>query len=165
MAAAVSGERIGFSDGGASLTYGELLDLSERAAALLQGRRAAAFVYVAEASAASAVALFGASRAGVPFVPLNYRLAESALRQLIDQHPDALIVAEGQGGEGALGVAEWLAAIRSTPASVATPEAEGQVASIIYTSGTTSAPKGAILRHSNLVDYVVESVEFGSAGE
>lgn len=36
---------------------------------------------------------------------------------------------------------------------------------IIYTSGTTSAPKGVLLRHANLVSYVLATVEFGAAEE
>jgi acyl-CoA synthetase (AMP-forming)/AMP-acid ligase II len=36
---------------------------------------------------------------------------------------------------------------------------------IIYTSGSTSAPKGVVLRHQNLVSYVIGSVEFAGAGE
>jgi acyl-CoA synthetase (AMP-forming)/AMP-acid ligase II len=34
---------------------------------------------------------------------------------------------------------------------------------LIYTSGTTSEPKGVLLRHQNLVAYVLGTVEFGSA--
>ena len=35
----------------------------------------------------------------------------------------------------------------------------------MYTSGTTAAPKAAILRHRHLVSYVFGSVEFAGAGE
>jgi acyl-CoA synthetase (AMP-forming)/AMP-acid ligase II len=34
---------------------------------------------------------------------------------------------------------------------------------IIYTSGTTSVPKGVLLRHENLVSYVIGTVEFAGA--
>jgi acyl-CoA synthetase (AMP-forming)/AMP-acid ligase II len=37
--------------------------------------------------------------------------------------------------------------------------------SYLYTSGTTSAPKGVLLRHRHLVSYVLGTVEFAAAGE
>ncbi len=42
------------------------------------------------------------------------------------------------------------------------PEA---VAVLLYTSGTTGAPKSAVLRHRHLVSYVFGTVEFASAAE
>ena len=42
------------------------------------------------------------------------------------------------------------------------PEA---TAVLLFTSGTTGEPKGAVLRHRNLASYLVSSVEFGGAGE
>ncbi|HLH28736.1 MAG TPA: fatty acid--CoA ligase family protein, partial [Acidimicrobiales bacterium] len=36
---------------------------------------------------------------------------------------------------------------------------------LLYTSGTTSAPKAAVLRHRHLMSYLLGTVEFGSAGE
>jgi acyl-CoA synthetase (AMP-forming)/AMP-acid ligase II len=39
------------------------------------------------------------------------------------------------------------------------------VAIQLFTSGTTAAPKAAILRHSNLIGYILGTVEFASADE
>jgi acyl-CoA synthetase (AMP-forming)/AMP-acid ligase II len=39
------------------------------------------------------------------------------------------------------------------------------VAILLFTSGTTGAPKAAVLRSRHLVSYILGSVEFGSAGE
>ena len=40
-----------------------------------------------------------------------------------------------------------------------------EIAALIFTSGTTGAPKAAVLRHRHLVSYVLGSVEFMAAGE
>src|SRR5262249_25943407 len=39
------------------------------------------------------------------------------------------------------------------------------IAVLLMTSGTTAAPKSAVLRHQHLASYVLESVEFASAEE
>jgi acyl-CoA synthetase (AMP-forming)/AMP-acid ligase II len=36
---------------------------------------------------------------------------------------------------------------------------------VLFTSGTTSAPKAALLRHANLLSYVLQTVDLGSASE
>ena len=52
---------------------------------------------------------------------------------------------------------------RSTRRRVYDP-GEG-IAVQLFTSGTTAAPKAAILRHSNLLGYILGTVEFASADE
>jgi acyl-CoA synthetase (AMP-forming)/AMP-acid ligase II len=39
------------------------------------------------------------------------------------------------------------------------------IAVLLFTSGTTGEPKAAVLRHKNLAAYVVDTIEFGGAGE
>ena len=55
---------------------------------------------------------------------------------------------------------------RSRTAADSAPTAEevGEgIAVQLFTSGTTAAPKAALLRHANLLSYILGTVEFGSA--
>jgi acyl-CoA synthetase (AMP-forming)/AMP-acid ligase II len=100
------------------------------------------------------VALFGAALAGIPFVPLNYRLGDEQLADVTGRHPGAYEIGAGEL-DGFLKPGE-------VP-DVSTPWDEDAVAVILYTSGTTAAPKGALLRHRHLLAYLLGSLEFGSA--
>src|SRR5271168_550582 len=64
-----------------------------------------------------------------------------------------------------LSTGEWLAAARAAEPAPAADIDDELPAVVLYTSGTTSKPKGAVLRHSHLVSYVLQTVEFGSAAE
>ena len=61
----------------------------------------------------------------------------------------------------------WLAETRADRGEVSETPAgdENPVADVIYTSGTSSEPKGVLLRHETLVSYVLGSVEFASADD
>lgn len=129
-------------------------------AALLRDRDARALVYLATNGPAYPVALFAAAAAGVPLVPLNYRLGDVQLKELLSRHPGALMIgehvralAEGAGLDW-LSVADWLDhTAGGGPGGV--PGAAGPApAMIIYTSGTTSSPKGVVLRHQHLMSFV-----------
>lgn len=86
--AATAGERPAVGLGERSLSAAELLRLARRAAGCFRG--ASAVLYRAPNHLAYPVALFGCALAGVPFVPLNYRLGHDQLAEIEGRHPDAV---------------------------------------------------------------------------
>lgn len=173
MAAEGFGERIVVGPERSGLSVARLSELSDGGAELIRAAGADALVHLAVNGPAFPAALFAAARAGVPLVPLNYRLGEEQLDELLAHHPRALGIAGPDQAEAlrraGLSVRsprEWLtdagAAVVGTKATES--EAPDAPAVVIYTSGTTSAPKGVVLSHHNLVSYVLGTVEFAAAG-
>ena len=153
--AASAGDRPVAVAGGRSLTAARLHRLAHAAAARFRGQPAV--LYLGTSHLAYPVALFGAALAGVPFVPFNYRLGEQQLAGLRARHPGALL----------LRPSDIDALVDAADPGVLTPvpdTAGDPVAVLLYTSGTTAAPKAAVLRHRHLLAYVLNTVEFGSAG-
>ncbi len=173
MAADGFGDRVLVGRRSAGITAAELVRRSHSGAALLRERAADALVYLDVNGPAFPVALFAAARAGVPLVPLNYRLGQQQLDALLARHPKAVGIAAPaalacfeRAGLDAMTAGEWLEQTRAGRGELGeAPDEENQVAVVIYTSGTTSEPKGVLLRHENLVSYVLGSVEFAAAAE
>jgi acyl-CoA synthetase (AMP-forming)/AMP-acid ligase II len=171
MAAEGFGGRVVVGDRRDGISAVGLQERAACAARSLQSAGATALVYVAVNGPALPVALFAAARAGIPLVPLNYRLGRQQLDQLLAQHHGASCIAEPQHAEAAeqaglrCQTPEQFLADSAGPAEVHEPPETDAPAVLIYTSGTTSAPKGVLLWHQNLVAYVLATVEFGSAGE
>ncbi|WP_241383795.1 class I adenylate-forming enzyme family protein [Rhodococcus sp. CH91] len=167
MAADGLGDRIlvGRRDDGISAR--RLQELSVAGAAAIRDAGADALVYRAVNGPAFPVALFSAARAGVPLVPINYRLGWEQTDALLSHHAGALVVADDAGdGSGVFTPAAWLDLLERTGNARADDEPESDApAVVIYTSGTTSAPKGVLLHHHNLVSYVLGAVDFASADE
>jgi acyl-CoA synthetase (AMP-forming)/AMP-acid ligase II len=170
MAAAGRGDAPAVQAGDDALSASELLASAWSGAELVAGRDAVAFV--GTNGLAFPVALFAAAAAGVPFVPLNYRLSAEQLDSMLRPLGEVVVVGEGSAhealatrGHPVLGAGELVATGRAGGASGEVPVDADGPAVLLYTSGTTSAPKAAVLRHRNLSAYVIGTVEFGAAAE
>src|SRR5260370_23294044 len=71
------------------ISAARLRGISASAAAELRSAGASALAYLAVNGPALPVALFAAARAGIPLVPLNYRLGREQLDRLLANHPRA----------------------------------------------------------------------------
>lgn len=175
MAAEAGGDRVALVCDGKRWTYGDLLAAARGAFELIQESGAEYVALLDESSEASVIALFGAALAGVPYCPLNYRLADEDLAALLGRIAPALVVGDeervariaGDQGHTVFSREEFsLKAQETVPADDSREYDMGEgVAVQLFTSGTTAAPKAAILRHSNLLGYILGTVEFASADE
>ncbi len=201
MAAEAEPERIGLVCDGRRWSYGSLLRAANAAAAVISRSGVAYVALLDESSEAAAIALFGAALAGVPYVPLNYRLADADLAGLLRRLSPALVIGDvarvtrlnPEAGHVSYARADFVRAAAGSaelpvdatavandsssggaagpdvaPPSAAAPDAltddpARRIAVQLFTSGTTAAPKAALLRHSNLLSYILGTVEFGSA--
>jgi acyl-CoA synthetase (AMP-forming)/AMP-acid ligase II len=174
MAASGLGDRVAIGSLEAGLTYQQLFDRSGAAAASFKSGDAQHVVLCDESSTAVPIALFGSAWAGLPYVPLNYRLPDDDLRALAERTNPAIAIADHAGVERlapTVGVdtverGSFLDASGSGGAFADPWSMDAEdIAVLLFTSGTTGAPKSAVLRHKHLVSYILNSVEFMGAGE
>ncbi|MFH1150895.1 MAG: long-chain fatty acid--CoA ligase [Actinomycetota bacterium] len=125
--------------------------------------------------------LFAAGKIGAIMVPLNFRLAPPELAYILNDCGATVLfytndfafqagelkkletgvekyIAVGGGNEGDTDYEEWISAFPETEPE---PEVEASLDDphfIMYTSGTTGRPKGAILTHGNTVWNGVNAV-------
>ena len=174
MTAGAFPEREVLSHEGTRLSAAELFSAAGTAAEQVRasGVERAAFLDVS--GPALPVALFASAWAGIPFVPLNYRLTGAELDRLIEQITPCFLVTDdarvrdlaGRTGVTVVSSADFLARARQgeapEPSWGMDPE---EIAVLLFTSGTTGPPKAAVLRHKHLVSYILGSVEFAAAPE
>ena len=174
MAADGFGDRTAFGSSGDGLTYAGLREQAGRAAAWISARDVERVGLVDLNSSAVPILLYGAALAGRPFAPLNYRLADDQLRALVARLAPAVVVVDDPvrervgtvPGVELVARAEFIDQVGAGPAPK--PDLAGdpdQVAVLLFTSGTTGEPKGAVLRQRHLASYVIGAVEFMGAGE
>jgi len=175
MAAAGMGERVAVQCEGERWTHAELFAGAGRLAERIRASGAERVSVLDVSSPAVPLALFASAWAGKPFVPINYRLTGAEVDALIERVTPVLLVTDreraktlaGRSGVELIVREEFLAAARAAtepPEPTWSMEPE-EVAIWLFTSGTTGAPKAALLRHRHLVSYILGSVEYMSAAE
>ncbi len=172
MAADAEPDRIALVCGDRHWTYGELWQAAQGAAALIMQSHCRFVALLDESSEATPIALFGAALAGVPYVPLNYRLADADLAALLSRVAPACAIGDvariqklsPAGQHHCFERAVFVASAEEMAGSFSEAEVDNDgIAAQIFTSGTTSAPKAALLKHANLLSYILGTVDFASA--
>ncbi len=151
MAADAFGDRVAVGNAEDGLTYEELRRSARAVADRVDDSGAKHLALIEPNGPIVPAALFGAAWAGVSYAPLNYRLPDASLQELLARIEPSVVAG-----------LHW---IDPKSASARTfPEAPELPAVLLFTSGTSAAPKAAVLEHSQLLAYVFNTVEFGSAG-
>jgi acyl-CoA synthetase (AMP-forming)/AMP-acid ligase II len=176
MAADGAADRVLVGPKNGGLTAARLQECARTAAARFASGNAKHVALLDVNSEAVPIALFGAAMANLPFAPVNYRLADDVLGEIVDRLLPAAIVTGPDSMErirdrDAITIIDrevLCRAERMHDATTAPPVSAGDpdaVAVMLFTSGTTGDPKAALLRHRHLVSYVIGSVEFMGAYE
>ena len=93
MVADAAGDRLVVGSRRGGLTAGELQAAASRAATLFRSRGVENVGMVDLNSEAVPIALFGASLAGLPFAPINYRLTDDSLNGIVGRLAPGIVVA------------------------------------------------------------------------
>ena len=171
MAADGFSDRVIVSIDDREMTFGELQQCAHHAASWLLENNYQRVAYLDTVSEAFPVMIFAAGIAGIPFVPLNYRLARDELNALLARVEHAVLISKDAYTEP-LDVPDGMATISaeaflSLPAgNIEFPDVSPDAVAVeLFTSGTTGTPKAALLRHENLMSYILTAVEYASAAE
>ncbi|MDV8002694.1 fatty acyl-CoA synthetase [Rhodococcus sp. IEGM 1408] len=176
--------RVALTFAGRRWTYAELDSAVDRVAGMLASRGLESGARVAAYgvnSDAYLIAFLAVSRAGFTHVPVNYALTGPELEYLLTDSGASLVLVDPaqaptletvlesmpglqtlallpNAGESPDGTVLGTALDEAPCAPVESPASGGDLAQLLYTSGTTSRPKGAMMTHSALVHEYVSCI-------
>ncbi|KAE9402498.1 acetyl-CoA synthetase-like protein, partial [Gymnopus androsaceus JB14] len=157
--ASLEGSSLAVVDGSSSLTYSELDEQTDRLASWLVGRglnaEEAVGIWMGR-SVLLVVAYLGCLKAGLAFMPLDYRLPVDRLRLMVQSAKCRLMLTSGDGplcGEiHSIDLAQEMQIMLSTPIVTLPVVSAHQLSNIVYTSGSTGAPKAVMIEHRGMVN-------------
>ncbi|MFI0354940.1 class I adenylate-forming enzyme family protein [Actinomadura sp. 9N407] len=168
MASDAFADRVALGRGRDGLTFARLARAAEGGAAVLRERGARSVAYIGVNGPVLPALLFAAAKAGLSLTPLNYRLSQRQLAELLAELDTPFVVADRAFTDvvpADVISEDWLGLALGIRPGVLPEVPDGDPAVVLFTSGTTSKPKGVVLRHAHLVSYVLETVEFAAAEE
>src|SRR5689334_5134911 len=155
-----------------SWTYGELDEAVSRAASVLlaqglaPGDRVGAYGHNSDAYL---IGFLACARAGLVHVPVNQNLTGDDLAYIVGQSGSTLVMADPDlagrlpGGTARLPLRDAddsLLARQATAPAYDGPEPRAEdLVQLLYTSGTTALPKGAMMTHRALVHEYLSAIE------
>ncbi|WP_434599535.1 amino acid adenylation domain-containing protein [Streptomyces sp. A5-4] len=164
---------------GRRVTYAELDRLADTVAGRLAGEfgigRGDIVLIAAQAGVDFTAAVLGTLRAGAAYLPVDTTypperieqiLRASSARLLVLADPEA--VGSAMRGLARTGLAELVAAVgpsdASAPATVRRSPAPADPAYVIFSSGSTGAPKGIVQTHRCLANFIAWQVDGSGLG-
>jgi fatty-acyl-CoA synthase len=177
--------KVAIIDGQQSYTYGELEQLVSQHARLLKHQmrigRGDRVAYLGFNSIEFLCLVFACARLGALFIPMNWRLTtpefdhilqdaspsvvlcskdfSQQLEPLREQHPDCRFVAQNFSNDGWLNLPDMLRLATEGKPDDQNPHVDlNSPLLIVYTSGTTGLPKGAVLTQDALFHNALNSV-------
>ncbi|XXS01113.1 amino acid adenylation domain-containing protein [Sorangium sp. So ce426] len=151
-----------------SLTYGELDRRASRLSRWLRARGIGPESRVGvllPRSAALVVGLVGVLKSGAAYVPMDLKLPQARLRDMIEDSGARVVLADAAGREALAGLDVEVVApdapdVAGAPeATQSPPVSPDGAAYVIYTSGSTGRPKGVVVTHRGVASYVQALLE------